>query len=274
MNTMDRQAQSQFQELIWTFYRDAGRALPWRKTTDPYAILVSEVMLQQTQVPRVIEKYRTFLERFPTPRELSEASLRDVLALWQGLGYNRRARLLQQAAQHVHVHCNDRFPDTYEELVRLPGVGDYTARAVRVFAFNQPETLIETNVRTVYIYHFRYRHLRVDEADIRSLVADTLDADHPREWYSALMDYGAHLKQTVGNLNRRSTKYTTQSRFEGSNRQLRGIILRELTSHGRGMTARTLARRAERSEEDAREQLEALVTEGMLERRGNSYRIR
>src|SRR3989344_7710205 len=124
--------------------------LPWRKTKDPYKILVSEVMLQQTQVDRVIPFYNRFVKKYPTARALARAKLRDVLKEWNGLGYNRRAKFLHEAAKQLG---KSDFPKTAEEIENLPGVGHYTARAVAAFAFNKPEVFIETNIRTVFFYH-------------------------------------------------------------------------------------------------------------------------
>jgi A/G-specific adenine glycosylase len=214
-----------FQKLVQDYYRDHGRHdMPWRQPPfDPYKILVSEIMLQQTQVSRVTPKFTAFLQRFPTASALAAAPLADVLAAWSGLGYNRRAKFLWQAAQQIH----GAFPTTVEELVKLPGVGPNTAGAVAAYAFNQPAVFIETNIRTVFIHHFFKDQLDVPDSAILALVAETLPAN-PREWYWALMDYGAYLKLTVGNLNRVSKSYARKSRFAGSLRQLRGEVLRLL----------------------------------------------
>jgi A/G-specific adenine glycosylase len=223
----------QFQEAVWGYYRDEARSnLPWRDpepdgTFDPYKILVSECMLQQTQVGRVIPKYDDFLTHFPTAAALAQATLGDVLRSWQGLGYNRRAKFLWQAAQAITTSST--FPDTLEALVKLPGIGPNTAGAILAYAFNEPVVFIETNVRTVYIHHFLADRIDlVDDKELRSLVAQTLDKTNAREWYWALMDYGSHLKTTVGNLNKQSKAYTKQSAFHGSRRQVRGAVIRVL----------------------------------------------
>ena len=215
------------------YYQAHGRHdLPWRQpepdgSFDPYKILVSEIMLQQTQVSRVIPKYREFLSRFPSFEILAAAPLGEVLKVWNGLGYNRRAKYLWQAAQKVASDYRGQLPDRVEALTALPGIGANTAGAILAYAFNLPRPFIETNIRTVFIYHCYADAPAVSDRQILDLVSATLPA-HPREWYWALMDYGSHLKQAVGNLNMLSKHYTKQSRFEGSRRQIRGQILRLL----------------------------------------------
>lgn len=221
-----------FQQYIFGWYERYGRhTLPWRQTTDPYHILVSELMLQQTQVERVIPKYLTFLKTFPTITHLSHASLAEVLTLWQGLGYNRRAKFLWLAAKEVDEKWEGEFPNTLESLLTLPGIGPYTASAVSVFAFNNPEIVIETNIRTIYLHHFFPDDTKISDTTILPLISQTLWHQNPREWYAALMDYGSHLKKAVPNPSRKSQHHSKQSKFEGSLRQVRGEILRLLTQH-------------------------------------------
>lgn len=220
----------EFQAFVLDWYEKSGRHdLPWRQTHDPYQVLVSELMLQQTQVARVIPKYQAFVERFPTVYELAAASLGDVLRLWQGLGYNRRAKFLHQCAQVVVGGYNGVFPTTEAQLRQLPGIGPYTASAVCAFAYNQPVELIETNVRQVMIHHFFKCKDEVTDAQIMDKVRRTLPADRPRDWYAALMDYGSHLKALHGNNTRKVQGYTKQSKFKGSNREVRAAIVRVLT---------------------------------------------
>jgi A/G-specific adenine glycosylase len=190
-------------------------------------------MLQQTQVPRVMPKYIDFLGRFPNVSTLARAELGDVLRAWQGLGYNRRAKFLWQAAQIVAPLGE--FPKTSESLVKLPGIGQNTAGAILVYAYNQPAVFIETNIRTVYIHHFFNDKVDVDDKEIRVMLAATLDHESPREFYWALMDYGSHLKATTGNLNKVSRHYVKQSAFHGSRRQVRGAVLRALGSDPKTM---------------------------------------
>lgn len=202
--------------------------MPWRRDTRPYYILVSELMLQQTQVSRVVPKFEEFVRVFPSILDLASASLGDVLVLWSGLGYNRRAKFLWQSAQIVQHEFGGVFPTTIEDLVRLPGVGQNTAGAIMVYAYNEPVVFVETNIRTVYLHHFFQDRDDVTDAEIREKLAETLDREHPREWYWALMDYGATLKsQRLGTITR-SKHYTKQPKLAGSLREMRGLILRAL----------------------------------------------
>lgn len=144
----------EFQEIIWQKGNELFRPMPWREDTRPYYVLVSEIMLQQTQVERVIPKFEAFIDKFPSTKELAKASLADVLTMWSGLGYNRRAKFLHEAAQMIENEFGGTFPDALQELVKLPGVGVNTAGAIVAYSFNQPVSFIETNVRTVYFYQF------------------------------------------------------------------------------------------------------------------------
>lgn len=223
-----------FQHTVLDYYQHHGRHdLPWRQPDftgfDPYKIMVSELMLQQTQVSRVLPKYNSFLAAFPTVAGLASAPLGAVLTAWSGLGYNRRAKFLQQAAQLIMTDFQGQFPSTSAELIRLPGVGLNTAGAILAYAFDQPVIFIETNIRSVFIYHFFTDSEQVSDSQILDLVKKTLPPSSPQIWYWALMDYGSHLKQTTGNATRRSASYSRQSKFAGSHRQLRGRVIRLLT---------------------------------------------
>lgn len=228
MNKKEREFQSQV--LDW--YDKCGRHdLPWRATEDPYRILVSELMLQQTQVRRVIPKYEAFIETYPQVQDLARATLGDVLRLWQGLGYNRRAKYLHECARVIVSEHLGVFPSNQVELQQLPGIGPYTAAAVCAFAYNQPVELIETNVRQVYIHHFFKRATQVTDAQILHLVRRTLPLEQSRCWYAALMDYGTYLKSVYGNNTRIIQGYKKQSTFKGSNREVRAAIVRALAQH-------------------------------------------
>ena len=218
-----------FQAQIWAFYAHSGRKLPWRNTKNPYKILVSEIMLQQTQVSRVLEKYPEFLKIFPDVDALAKAPLSLVLHTWQGMGYNRRAKYLHDTAQSIINEHGGHIPKTVSSLLKLPGIGNYTARAVVTFAYNKAEIFIETNIRRVYIHHFFGKKEDVTDKEILLLIQQTIDADNPREWYYALMDYGSFLpKAKHNNANLQSKHYTKQSTFKGSLRELRGVIIRTL----------------------------------------------
>jgi len=222
----------EFQAFLLDWYAKSGRHdLPWRLDHDPYKILVSELMLQQTQVQRVVPKYEAFIAEYPTVQKLAKASLGDVLRLWQGLGYNRRAKFLLECAQAVVNDHRGVFPDEYTELLKLPGIGPYTASAICAFAYNQPVTLIETNVRQVYIHHFFKTKEEVTDAELLEKVRRTLPVTQSRQWYAAIMDYGTQLKSLHGNNTRKVKGYKKQSKFKGSNREVRGAIIRLLTDN-------------------------------------------
>lgn len=216
---------------VLAHYELKGRhSLLWRKTNDPYRILVSEVMLQQTQVARVTEKYREFIKAFPTIGALSRASTADILRVWSGMGYNRRALYLRNAAQEIVKRHKGKVPRDYALLRLLPGVGDYTARAIRIFAFNEQDHLIETNIRAVLIYYFFKTKKEVSDSLLVPLAEDLARGLDPRTWHSALMDYGVHIKALHQNPSRKSSVYKKQSPFKGSIRETRGALLRVLQS--------------------------------------------
>lgn len=218
----------EFQRLLRQQGEELYRDMPWRQDTRPYYVLVSELMLQQTQVDRVIPKFIAFVERFPDEQALASASLADVLTLWQGLGYNRRAKFLHEASRSIVAL--GKFPDTESGLLALPGVGKNTAGAILAYAYNQPALYIETNVRAVYIHHFFHDSELVDDKDILVLLEQTIDHDHPREFYWALMDYGSWLKKQ-GVLPSRSRHYKKQAPLKGSVREVRGRILALLSKN-------------------------------------------
>lgn len=232
---MDTERIEEFQTTVWRYYDQHGRHnLPWRLADrdgqfDPYKIMVSEIMLQQTQVSRVMPKYLDFIKRFPTIKDLAGTSLAEVLMAWQGLGYNRRAKFLWQAAQHIMERHKGVFPRTVPELVSLPGIGTNTAGAIMAYAYDQPAVFVETNIRSIYIHYFFRGETSVSDKAVLELVHDSLPIDsNYRNWYWALMDYGVYLKQTVGNSARASKTYVRQAPFEGSRRQVRGAVIRVL----------------------------------------------
>ncbi|HEY5383324.1 MAG TPA: A/G-specific adenine glycosylase [Candidatus Paceibacterota bacterium] len=263
------------------FYKKEGRNhLPWRKTKDLYKILVSEIMLQQTQVERVVPFYTNFIKQFPTSAALAKAPLSKVLKAWQGLGYNRRAKFLHEAAKMLSAGAKEFFPSSSdaqknsfapalstEFLESLPGVGHYTARAISTFAYNKPEVFIETNIRTVFFCYCYTSVLqktatkKVSDAELLPLIEKALTKSkmQPHDFYAALMDYGAYLKASGVKLNSRSKHYVKQSKFEGSARQLRGAILRELLK--KPATLAQLTKNLSRSAEEVERQLHGLQLE-------------
>ncbi len=223
---------AEFQDRVY----EAGRlyerdGLPWRYIDDPYAVYLSEVMLQQTQVKRVLEYWPRFLDAFPTVEALALAEPAAVLGLWQGLGYNRRALSLLKCAKECVERFDGMLPTQERDLISLPGIGPSTAAGIISFAHNRPSVYIETNVRTVFIDQFFPEEDEVHDKQIEPLVRESCPQDDARRWYYALLDWGAHIKQTKGNASRRSKSYTRQSKFEGSRRQKRAFVVRELLSH-------------------------------------------
>ena len=262
----------EFRNLVYNYFRKEGRTLPWRTDYNPYHILVSEIMLQQTQVDRVTEKFVQFITAFPTLDTLAGAPLERVLSAWQGLGYNRRANSLREAARQIIQLYKCVIPDDPEILKTLPGIGPATAASIAAFAYNRPTLFLETNIRTVYIHHFFPDRESVSDDELLPVANAALDRRNPRKWYSALMDYGTMLKKTEGNLSRKSLNYKKQSPFHGSKRQLRGMILKTLVT-GKSYGVVSLARKLDRSAEEVREQLNALAGEGLLVWRGRTCKI-
>lgn len=271
-----RATSSEFRTYILRWYQEHGRHhLPWRQDVDPYQILVSEVMLQQTQVDRVIPKFESFMARWPTVASLAAAAPADVIKAWQGLGYNRRGLKLHQAARVIQTQYRGQVPRQLETLLELPGIGPYTAAAIQAFAFNQPSIVIETNIRTVLLYHFGPQLIpdksgTIGDAQLIPILQDSLDRSQPRIWYSALMDYGATLKKLFPNPSRVSRHHQKQSRFVGSNRQVRGAILK-LVSHNSWIERelqQQLATQLSASADKVELAVTALVNEGFLERDG------
>lgn len=219
-----------FQKQVYAHYAMARREMPWRTDTRSYYVLVSELMLQQTQVERVKPKFEKFIARFPDMQTLANTPLSSVLEVWLGLGYNRRARFLQAAAREVCEVFGGELPADAKLLRTLPGVGPNTAGAIMAYAFNKPAVFVETNIRTVYIHHFFHDDTtKVSDKDIAALLEVTMDVSNPRRWYWALMDYGTFLKAKHGNNIARSQHYKKQSTFHGSSRQMRGEIVRRLS---------------------------------------------
>ncbi|MCA9337099.1 A/G-specific adenine glycosylase [Candidatus Saccharibacteria bacterium] len=263
-----RQSINEFLQTLWVHYdQHARRELPWRHTTDVYRVLVSEIMLQQTQVGRVVPKYEAFIQRFPNAQSLATAPLSDVLVLWNGLGYNRRAKYLHEAAKIMN---EQEVTSTVEGLVRLPGVGVNTAGAICAYAYNQPVIFIETNIRTVLLYHFFKSAQAVTDAELREVLGKIIaQVDNPREFYWAMMDYGSWLKTAKDTGNRQSKHYTKQSPFEGSRRQVRGAVLRLLTRKQQSM--QELQQHI--SDQRLRSVLEDQCQEGLIIHKAGKYRL-
>ncbi|MEK7074915.1 MAG: A/G-specific adenine glycosylase, partial [Patescibacteria group bacterium] len=231
-----------FQSQLLRWYKKNKRDnLPWRytksKSVHAYEILVSEIMLQQTQVSRVLDKFPQFIHAFPTINHLASAPLENVLKEWQGMGYNRRALYLQKCAQEIIKQFNGAIPSDSTLLKTLPGIGPYTAGAVSCFAFNTPTVFLDTNIRKFFIYHFfapsRGTDKKISDAEILPIAEKLLYKKNPRVWNYALMDYGALVLCHKSELLPRAKSYHKQSPFLGSNRFFRSQIVQYLLKHKR-----------------------------------------
>ncbi len=271
----------QFRRIVLSYYRKEGRhTLPWRRSRTPYRVLVSEVMLQQTQVERVIPYFREWMKKYPTVRALADAPLSDVLRSWQGLGYNRRAKMLHDAAKVIMKQHGGKVPRTVEELEALPGVGPYTARAIAAFAYDENVVFIETNLRTAVIHHFFADRSGIPDSEVLAVLEKALPKNSransrvlgSREWYAALMDYGAHLKRSGVRINAKSKGYVKQAAFKGSGREARGAILRAAAAKPTSKAA-LLKLFPEKRKLQVEEQLEKLVREGLVEKTRSTYRL-
>ncbi len=261
-----------FQKLIFTHYREHQRPMPWRRSKNAYRVILSEVMLQQTQVERVLVKYPEFLKAFPDLFSLAKAPLAEVLRIWQGMGYNRRALSLKKLAELVMHDYQGKLPMDPEELVKLPGIGEYSASAIYTFTTNKTSLFIETNIRRVFIHFFFDDREGIRDNEIMPLVEKTLDQHNPREWYYALMDYGVKLKKEVANPNCRSAHYAKQSKFEGSDRQVRGMILKALLKKS-GITTAALKRKLTTVPNNFDQILSGLIAEGFIIKAGGKLVI-
>ncbi len=267
-------AAAAFRRKIYRYFTAHGRVLPWRFSEDPYHVLVSEIMLQQTQVDRVIPKFSAFIEAFPCIEDLACASRRAVLTAWQGLGYNRRALMLQQCAQEALFRHGGALPRTPDALIALPGIGKATAASIAAFAFDHPAVFIETNIRSVYIHEFFADAANIADSDILPLVEQTLDRKRPARWYNALMDYGVMLKKKHRNPSRKSAHHVKQSAFKGSDRQIRGAVVRALLEAGKALGTKALTQKTGAEPERLGGIIERLVAEGTIQKAGCKYLIR
>ena len=261
-----------FSPLLINWYKHNARSLPWRGHSDPYAIWVSEMMLQQTPVKRVQEIYPGFIEKFPDFAALESAPVEDLLRAWQGLGYNRRALSLKKIAEKVVSQYGGELPKNVEGLSSFSGIGKSTAGAILAFAFNMQSVFIETNIRRVFIHEFFGGMEKVSDVEILPLVEATIDRENPREWYWALMDYGSMLKKEVENPNRRSAHYTRQPSFDGSDRRIRGLVIRTLLHDG-NLSEETLSKATGVSMDRLKRILKDLADEGFLRQENGLFMI-
>lgn len=262
-----------FKDLILTFYAEHGRHFVWRDTTDPYAILVSEVMLQQTQTGRVKPKYEIFLSRWPSFSSLAEATTEELLSVWKGLGYNRRALNLRASAR-LTQRWGWTIPNDQVLIESLPGVGKATCAAIRSFCFGEKSVYLETNIRRVLLTSFYPEEDKVKDKQLELLLHDlSLINEDMKSWYYALMDYGVLLKALFPNANKRSAHYTKQKRFENSNRQIRGLLIHLLTDTGAKELSVIYDLLSQFEEERILNSLEELEREGFVQECEGVYGI-
>lgn len=266
-----------FVNTVRTKGKELYRDFAWRHTSDPYAVLVSEVMLQQTQTARVEPYFERWMAQFPTIDALAAASTADVLEAWQGLGYNRRALALKRSAEHVSENCGGILPATLEELCALPGIGPATAAGVLAFAHEQHAVYLETNVRTVLLHEFFPHEEGISDKELHALLEQIniqLDAQgmSARDWNYALLDYGAYLKKTTPNPSRRSKHHSTQSPYEGSRRQKRARLLETILANP-GLSTDTLAEQLAYDPELTQSILADLASEGFIAELNSNWKI-
>jgi A/G-specific adenine glycosylase len=226
---MHWKAKKAFQEKVWSYYRQHRRDFSWRNGVTPYRVLVSEIMLQQTQASRVEAYFMLFMHTFPSLSSLARAPLSAVLKVWQGMGYNRRAKYLHECVRRIVDEYKGRVPCNPVVLETFPGIGKATARSIVAFGFDAPVVFVETNIRRVILHHFFPQQHNVSDEAVMEVAEQVLDTASPREWYNALMDYGTMLAKREGNANRRSRVYKKQPAFAGSLREVRGALIRALT---------------------------------------------
>ena len=261
-----------FQDFIYSFYRRNKRNFPFRENLTPYKVVVSEIMLQQTQTNRVSEKFLEFIEKFPDFNSLASASIDELLSVWQGLGYNRRALALKEIAQKVVNDYDGKVPKDLKLLEALPQIGYNTASSILAFAYNHPTYFIETNIRRVYIYFFFPGRSKIDDKEIMDIVKFSVDEENPREWYYALMDFGVMLKKTHPELNKKSAHYRKQSKFDGSIRQVRGKILKLLLKTP--LTRKEIIDKLDYDEKQVVKILKILVKEGFIQKEQDKFSIK
>ncbi len=262
-----------FHEIVWDYYSHHRRSMPWRDEPTLYHVIVSELMLQQTQVARVLPKYRDFLQAFPSFQTLAAAPLADVLRAWQGLGYNRRAKYLHESARRI---VTNGVPRTMDELVQLPGIGINTAGAIMNYVYDEPTPFVETNIRTVYFVHFFSDQSAVSDREVLRRVAATMpnfqrtEIISAREWFWALMDYGSHLKSIGKGHLGRSKHYVRQTPFRGSVREVRGQIMAALS---RSAMDEVSLKAATQDDERFLPALQGLRRDGLVAMTGSQYHL-
>ncbi|MBY8999022.1 MAG: Fe-S cluster assembly protein HesB [Candidatus Thorarchaeota archaeon] len=259
----------EFQEKVMNWWAENTRDLPWRRDPSPYNVLVSEIMLQQTQVSRVAPKFNEFIEIFPTTESLANANSKDLLKVWSGLGYNRRAIWLKEAAKQIFERGE--FPQTVKELENLKGVGPYTSRSVLIFAFNRDLAAVDTNIRRVLIAS-GFADESMSDIKLQPIADKVLLRGRSRDWHNALMDYGAQVMTSSSTGIAPTSKQTC---FEGSSRQVRGAVIRVLTEVTElGLGELMLLLDCDLDESELKSIMFQLMDDGLVEMAGDSiYRI-
>ena len=264
-----------FQKLILSWHKENRRDMPWRNTKDPYKILVSEVMLQQTQIARVLLKYKEFLQEFPTIQTLAKASDKKLMKVWAGLGYWRRALSLKKTAQIIAKEYQGKFPKEVALLEKLPGIGPYTAGAVACFAFQNQSAFLDTNIRRVYLHFFFPKRNNVSDKDILNIAQKAIFKKNPREWHYALLDYGALVLKDK-KINKQSKHYAKQSTFTNSFRSFRAKVIHFLLKQPKQTASlnkiEKLLKEAS-SPYETNKVLFALQKDGLIKKKGNSYSL-
>jgi len=261
-----------FQNIIYSYFNQYGRDFPFRNEINPYNVVISEIMLQQTQTNRVVEKFQQFIQKFPDFQSLANAPLNEVLKVWQGLGYNRRAVALKKIAERVVNEFDGILPADIDILKSFPQIGHNTASSIVAFAFNMPTFFIEVNIRRVYIYYFFPGKSSITDSVIVPIVRKTLDSSNVRKWYYALTDYGVMLKKTHPELNKRSAHYRKQAKFKGSNREVRGKILKLLIASS-SLTEVEIFKELKINSKKLKEILNLLIKEGFIKQEKHGFSI-
>lgn len=261
-----------FQNIIYSYFNQYGRDFPFRNEINPYNVVISEIMLQQTQTNRVVEKFQQFIQKFPDFQSLANAPLNEVLKVWQGLGYNRRAVALKKIAERVVNEFDGILPADIDILKSFPQIGHNTASSIVAFAFNMPTFFIEVNIRRVYIYYFFPGKSSIKDSAIVLIVRKTLDSSNVRKWYYALTDYGVMLKKTHPELNKRSAHYRKQAKFKGSNREVRGKILKLLIASS-SLTEVEIFKELKINSKKLKEILNLLIKEGFIKQEKHGFSI-
>jgi A/G-specific adenine glycosylase len=255
-----------FRKRIFAWWAKNKRDLPWRNTDDPYKIMVSEIMLQQTQVSRTIEKYLAFIEQFPTVEALAQATTAEVLTMWSGLGYNRRALWLQEAAKEIVAMGS--FPETAEKLIKLKGIGPYTSRSILIFAFNQDLATIDTNIRRILIAE-GFADEETTEKELFNIAEQIYPKGRSRDWHNALMDYGS-LEVTARKTGIKPT--TQQPKYKKSGRFYRGQVVKYLTKHKKA-TLKTLVKECAIPNEQEEKVINSLIKDGLIIKKKTYYHL-